>query len=287
MLESTKKILVAIDPSAAGQAAFQQALRLSVSLNARLIVLSVTPQYEGNMNRWKINDTNELLNQPFERCLQEAREQASSLGLPIRCIHKTGDPVEAIVTLSEVEHVSFVLLGHPRRSHLERVLLGRTAARVIGLSPCDVLMVPEHGVVNFSKILVGIDGSRYSMEAGQRALDLAQTFGGEVHAVTVLDIPVEKSLHYGVLDEARRKNDSHLEILSGQAARLGVPIFTSFREGSPYEALVAYSEEKAIELIILGSFGKTALSRLLLGSVVERVATLSSLPTLVVKPVSR
>ena len=283
MPQSIKKILVAIDPTSAGRSAFEQALRLAISLKAQLIAISVTPQYEGNMNRWTIEDTNALLSQPFEQCLKEAKERAVSLGQTVNFVHKIGDPVEEIVRLAEDKGVGLVLLGYPKRSYLERVILGRTAARVIGLSPCDVLMIPENSEVNFSRILVGIDGSRYSMEAGQRALDLALAFGGEVHAVTVMDVPVDRGLLYGVLDEARGRSYSSLEVLAGQGERLGVPVFTAIRDGSPYETLVRYSEEKQIDLIVLGTYGRTALTRLLMGSVVERVMALSARPTMVVK----
>ena len=283
MPQSIKKLLVAIDPTSTGRAAFQQALRLAVSLKAQLIAISVTPQYEGNMNRWKIDDTNALLSHPFEQCLQEAQQKAVSLGQTVRIVHKIGDPVDEIVGVAEKEGVGLVLLGYPKRSYLERVILGRTAARVIGLSPCDVLMIPENSEINFSRILVGIDGSRYSMEAGQRALDLALAFGGEVHAVTVMDVPVDRGLLYGVLDEARAKSSSSLEVLAGQGERLGVPVITEILDGAPYEALVRYSEEKQIELIVLGTYGRTALARILMGSVVERVMALSALPTMVVK----
>ena len=276
-------ILVALDPGNASRTAFQQALRLALFLKARLIAVSVTPRYEGNMHRWKINNADEQLSEPFKRCLEEAKQMAAEKGQEVRAIHTMGDPVDEIVRLAEEEHAGLVLMGYPKRSRLERVILGRTTAKVIGCSPCDVLMVPEHSEVNFSRILVGIDGSRYSMEAGQRALELALAFGGEVHALTVIDIPVERGFLYGVLDEARRKSFSPLQTLAGQGERLGVRVVTEMREGSPYATLVKYGEEKNIELIVLGTYGRTALGDILIGSVVERVTSLSSLPNLVVK----
>jgi len=278
-------ILVAVDPGNASRSAFEQALRLALFLKAQLIAVSVTPRYEGNMHRWKISNADEQLSEPFQRCLEEAKQLAAEKGQQVRTIHTIGDPVDEIVRLAEEEQAGVVLMGYPKRSRIERVILGRTTAKVIGCSPCDVLMVPEHSVVNFSRILVGIDGSRYSMEAGQRALELAMAFGGEVHALTVIDIPVERGFLYGVLDEARRKSFSPLQTLAGQGERLGVRVVTEIREGSPYATLVKYSEEKNIELIVLGTYGRTALGDILMGSVVERVTSLSSLPTLVVKKI--
>lgn len=283
MSETVKTILVAINPNPASQAALRQALRLAASMRAELVAVSVTPRYEGNMNRWKISDANELMEMPFINCLQEAVKTAESLGQTLQTVHRVGDPVEEIVAVAEEEGAGILLLGYPERSYVERVFLGRTTANVIGMSPCDVLLIPERGEVNFGSILVGIDGSRYSMEAGQRALDLAMAYGSQVHALTVLDVPGERSLMHGVLEEARHKNFTALQILAAQGEKLGVPVTTELREGSPYENIVRYSEEKKTDLIVLGSYGRTALTRLLVGSVVERVAALSRLPTLVVK----
>ncbi|ADW17629.1 UspA domain-containing protein [Desulfobulbus propionicus DSM 2032] len=283
MTEGISTILVALDPGKSSQAVFQQALRLALFLKAQLIAISVTPRYEGNMHRWKIANADQQLSQPFIQCLEDARQEALTAGQPLRTLHAIGDPTEEIVHAAEQENAGLVLMGYPKRSTLERVFLGRTTAKVIGCSPCDVLMIPEHSAINFSRILVGIDGSRYSMEAGQRALELALAFGGEVHALTVLDIPLERSFLYGVLEEARRRSFPPLQTLAGQGERLGVKVTTEIVHGAPYDKIVKYGEKHHIDLIVLGTYGRTALGTLLMGSVVERVAAISPLPTLVVK----
>jgi nucleotide-binding universal stress UspA family protein len=283
MLERTKTILVALDPSGASRAMFQQALGLALSFKAQLTAVSVTPRYEGNMHRWKITNADQQFNQPFEQCLEEAKQTAVAAGQQLKVLHTVGDPAEEIVRVAEQVNAGLVLMGYPKRSTLERLLLGGTTAKVIGTGPCDVLMIPEQAAIGFSRILVGIDGSRYSMEAGQRALELALAFGGEVHALTVLDIPMERSFLYGVLEEARQRSFPPLQTLAGQGERLGVKVTTQIVHGSPYETIVKYSADNKIELVVLGSYGRTALGTLLMGSVVERVAALSPLPTLVVK----
>jgi nucleotide-binding universal stress UspA family protein len=276
-------ILLAIVPGSAGKDAVRQALRLALFLKAQLLAVSVTPGYEGNMHRWKIDNADEQLSEPFKQCLEQARQMAADNGQELRAIHTMGDPVREIIRAAEEGQASLLLLGYPKRSRIERILLGRTAAKVIGGSPCDVLMVPEQAEVNFSRILVGIDGSSFSMEVGLRALDLALAFGGEVHAITALDVPVERGLRYGVLDEARKKSCPPLQALADQGQRLGVRMVTDILDASPDQAILNYSEEKNIELIVLGSYGRTALAEVPMGSVAERVISLSSRPTLVVK----
>lgn len=283
MSETVKFILVAIDPGPASQTAFLQALRLAALMRAKLIAVSVTPRYEGNMNRWAIRDSNEQMDLPFEKCLRDAKHTAAAHGQTIRVMHKIGNPVEEIVAAAEEIGAGLLLMGCPKRTYVERVLLGRTIANVIGLSPCDVLLIPEGVDVDFSRTLVGLDGSQHSMEAGQRALDLALAYGGEVHALSVLDVGVDRSLLYGVLDQARHKSSVAVQTLAGQGQKLGVPVTTEILEGSPYEQIVKYCAEKDIKMIVLGSYGRTALRRFLTGSVVERVAALSFRPILVVK----
>lgn len=283
MSENMTTILVAVDPSNAGKGAFRQALRMAQFLKAELIALSVTPRYEGNMHRWKFSDADAQLNQPFVHCLNEIQTIAAEQGHKMRTIHAIGDPVEEILRVAEAENTGLILMGYPKRSRLERVILGQTTSKVIGHSPCDVLLVPEGAEINFARILVGIDGSRYSMEAGQRALELAMAFGGEVHALTVLDIPLERSFLYGVMESARQESFPPLETLIGQGERFGVRVTTEIVHGAPYQAIVAYSERNNIDLVVLGTYGRTAMTRLLLGSVVERVAMISARPTLVVK----
>ena len=283
MPDSVSTILVAVDPSKASKGAFQQAMRMAQFLKAELIAVSVTPRYEGNMNRWKISHADEQLSHPFEECLEQMQRQAKEIGQKVRTIHTIGDPVEEIIRTAETENAGLILMGYPKRSRIERAILGQTTTKVIGYSPCDVLMVPEESEIGFSRIMVGIDGSRYSMEAGQRALELALAFGGEVHALTVLDIPMERSFLYGVLESARRDSFPPLETLIGQGERFGIKVSKEILHGSPSETIVQCSEKHNIDLIVLGTYGRTAMAKILLGSVVERVAMISARPTLVVK----
>lgn len=60
-------------------------------------------------------------------------------------------------------------------------------------------------------------------------------------------------------------------------------VTTEIVHGAPYQAIVAYSERNNIDLLQACTYGRTAMTRLLLGSVVERVAMISTRPTLVVK----
>jgi hypothetical protein len=280
MMES---ILVAVDISSVSQSAFKQALALSSSMRAKLVVVGVTPKYEGNMNRLKITDANRQLSEPFRKSLEDAASYAASLGLAVQTVHRTGEPSEEIVRVAEEEGVDLVVLGNAKRSMVEQVLLGGMRKKIIDGSPCDVMLVPEMSEIRFGRILIGVNGTPAGKVAGQRALDLAVSYGSEVHAVTAIDVPLDESLRYGVLKDARQKGFRALEAIAGQGERLGLQVVTELQEGSPEKCLVGYAQKKDIQHIILGSKGYFGVSDILLGSVVERVAVLASCPVQVVK----
>ena len=269
MMES---ILVAVDISRVSQSAFKQALALSSMMRAKLMVVGVTPRYEGNMNRLKIADANNQLSEPFRKSLEDAASYAASLGLEIRTIHRTGEPSAEIIQVAEEEGADLIVLGNEKRSKVEQVLLGGMRAKVIDGSPCDVMLVPEMSEIRFGKILVGVNGTPAGNTAGLRALELAVNFGSEVHAVTAIDIPTDRGLRYGVLKDARQKGFKALEAIARQGEKLGLQVITELQEASPEKCLLKYANDKEIQHIVLGSKGYSGVSDILLGSVVERVA---------------
>lgn len=275
-------ILAAVDISQASHLAFKQALVLASSMQAEVVTVAVTPKYEGNMNRLKIKDANRQLDSPFLQCLEDAAEYAASLGMKITTLHRVGQPSEEIVRVAEEVNARFVLLGSPHRSQVERVLLGRTMSKVIADSPCDVLLIPESAEIRFGRILVGVSGTPASLKAAKRALQLSRDYGSQLHGVTAVDVPVENSLRYGVMNEAWQRGVEALETFTRVAGSMEYPVVTALREERPDRCLLHYAEEKDIHLIVLGSHGHNWVNDLFLDTVIERVASHSPCPVLVV-----
>jgi len=280
MMES---ILAAVDVSHVSRSAFKQALALSSSMRAKLVVVGVTPKYEGNMSRLKIEDANRQLSEPFRKSIEDVASYAASLGFEIQTIHRTGEPSEEIARVAGEQGCNLIVLGNAKRSKVELVLFGGLSSKVIESSPCDVMLVPEMSEIRFGRILVGINGSPASKAAGQRAFDLAGSYGSEVHAVTAVDVPTDKSFRYGVLKDARQKGFKALEAFTREGERLGLHVVTELQEASPEKYLTGYAQNKGIQHIILGSKGNSGVGDILLGSVVDRVAALATCPVQVVK----
>ena len=143
----------------------------------------------------------------------------------------------------------------------------------------------------FARILIATDGSEKNRAAVSEAVRIARTDGAKLYAVYVIDdsltgsipggtepISISMAKTYGLLDaEARESLDYVVEIAENY------PISTRVLEGRPAEAIVRFAEENEINLIVIGTLGKTGIERLLLGSVADKVIRIAGCDVLVVK----
>ena len=86
-----------------------------------------------------------------------------------------------------------IIMGRHGYTGLTRLLMGSVTARVIGHSPCHVLVVPQGVPLSFERLLMASDGSPFSEAAWDEALTLAKTMGSALIGVAVAasdrDIP--------------------------------------------------------------------------------------------------
>lgn len=281
-LHRPKTIVVGLDGSPASRGALAQAMILAGSLRGRLVAVAVTPALMGLERIGRDRERRELV-RPGEEALAFAGEAAAAAGLPLKKILETGEVFERLVDVAEGEEASLLVLGDARRTYMERVLLGRNVAKVIGYSPCDVLVVPEGTTLDFARVVTAVDGSRQSMAAAGRAIGLCAAYAGSLSVLSVLDVPVDRHLIYGIFEDIKRKALIVTAAVVKAARNRAVVAEAQLREGSPYQTIAAFAREIDAGCLVLGSYGKSGLRRLMLGSVAERVLALAPCPVLVVK----
>lgn len=133
-------------------------------------------------------------------------------------------------------------------------------------------------------VVVPFDFSEHSIAALKRAATLASR-PENLHVLHVLPflIPTEPGVVWATVDDAHRIQHA-LENLREAVAKLNLGnIEMEVRLGDPGQIACDRAEELAAELIVVGSHGRTGLTRMLLGSVAERVVRLAHCPVLVVK----
>jgi nucleotide-binding universal stress UspA family protein len=123
------------------------------------------------------------------------------------------------------------------------------------------------------RILVGVDGSKYSEKALDQAISLAKVCNSTLFAISVVDVypetlaiapELEEKMSHGAREILQRAKD--------KVAKENIPCHTVVHIGAqPHEFIVQEAKEKDIDLIVLGIHGRTGLKKLLIGSVAERV----------------
>ena len=142
------------------------------------------------------------------------------------------------------------------------------------------------------RILVPIDGSDHSWKAFEYALE---TFGGEeVHVLHVVD-PSE-SVYTGVeggyydprsFEVAREAGEELCEEALDHAERMGMlettVLETAVEVGRPTREILEYAAEQGVDQIVMGSHGRSGVSRVLLGSVAETVMRRAAVPVTILR----
>jgi len=143
----------------------------------------------------------------------------------------------------------------------------------------------------FSKILVGLDGSDYSLKALAFAIDLAKKYQSQLVLVHVVMRqiyainPPEAGVLAGTAIVRELEADGKAILTKGEetAKAQGIPVETRLREGVPAEELLRAASDEKVDLMVLGSRGLSQVKAFFLGSVSDKVSHHAKCPTLIAR----
>jgi nucleotide-binding universal stress UspA family protein len=279
-----RKILVPFDGSVSSQNALKQAIKLSETEKSWIKVLAVVPSYEGDLELVGVANIKAAIEGPTERLLSEAKKLAKEEGATIITNVEQGEAYERIVDVADTENCDLIVMGRRGIHRIERMLMGSVTSRVIGYTQRDVLVVPRDASIGWKNILLAADGSIYSEAATEHAINFAKFYGGDLTAVSVVDVTEEFYAQAPkMLDKMIEKSKRILEDVKKKAEASNVEIETLVREGEAYEKIVELTNVIKADVIFMGSHGRTGLKKLLMGSVTEKVIGHTPCPVMVVK----
>jgi nucleotide-binding universal stress UspA family protein len=266
------RILVATDGSDYSAGAIRTGVALAKSRSARLIGLSIAlynPEYST------------LVPNLQEEAEKRAREALKSFieaagGGAEATTREAFDPSAGIVEGARENSADIIVMGRRGKRGLARMMVGDATAKVIGHASCPVLVAPRSAHLWEKRILLATDGSQYSEAAAGAAAHLARQAGLPVTVVSVTTVSHSDARRR----EAEQAVAARVEWLKG----MGLQAEGRVAEGRPDEAIVKLAEDVGADLIVMGSHGRTGLSKILLGSVAERVIGQADCAVLVVKP---
>jgi nucleotide-binding universal stress UspA family protein len=229
-----------------------------------------------------------------ERILADAGEALQHPGREIEMVLRRGSAAQQIVREVNGWRPDLVVVGNRGLGPFKVHVLGSVSAAVIDHVSCPVLVARTSTV---GRIAVAHDGSPFAANAAQFLAD-RHIFGGvEIDVLTAMDRPgtwgdsalpiastySREAWEHTVQEEWRR----HEEIASTAAAELGhagqhaVPVVL---QGHPAGAIVDHARRAAVDLIVIGTHGRTGIRRIVLGSVARSVLLHTESSVLVVRP---
>lgn len=271
-----KKVAVGTDLSQTAKVATDHAASMAKRLGAELVLIHVGP------------DPGALFD-----------DLAASYGAEARCV--SGNPAEKLLTEADAVGADLLCVGSVGMSGARRFMLGNVPNKVSHHSNKDLLIVKtdkgRKEMSDYSKILVGTDGSPTAMRAVQMAADLAKSLNADMTIVTAYEPPTEAELEayraggsdaisqwnapkaqrdtppefqWRIADASRAQDV--LERAEDCAAERGARFEVRAIEGPPADTLLTIAEDEGFDLISVGSVGMAGPKRFMLGNVPHRLS---------------
>lgn len=271
-ISKLETLLLATDRSGASEGAVREAINFANKCSSRLYIVSVletTPEYETigtSVYQKEEKEATGYLESVRARALQEgifSCETALLYG---------EEPCQSIIDEALERNADMIIIGRRGRRGLMKVLMGDVAAKVVGHAPCKVLIVPRAARIECRNILVATDGSSHSMDAASEAIVIAKRCGSNIIALS--------SAHSEEgLEEAKAHVNQVVEMARGE----GIPAEGLTPIGRSHDVIVETAGGRGVDLIVMGTYGKTGLKKLLMGSSTEKVIGRANCGILVVK----
>jgi len=146
-------------------------------------------------------------------------------------------------------------------------------------------------MIDLHRILVPTDFSEHSANALGYAVAFAEKFGAELHLLHVvqdLAMFLPDSVTAGPplmppVDQLTAATRAALDRIVAENHLSHLPVHTDIREGTPFYEIIRFAREKDIDLIVMGTHGRSGLVHVLLGSVTEKVVRKAPCPVLTVR----
>lgn len=202
------------------------------------------------------------------------------------CEVSEGKILDELLRAIRMKDIDLVIMGRGTPEDAR----GRLAKRIARKAPCPVLIIPEKSEARLNKVLVATDFSEYSAPAMEAGIAFASAAGiPEILCLHVYQVPLgyfktgkNREEFAGIMLNNAREN---FQRFIRQFDLKGLNVREEYLlESDVAKAIREAAAREAIDLIIVGSRGKSASAVVLLGSVTENLVASSPIPLLDAKP---
>jgi nucleotide-binding universal stress UspA family protein len=270
-LSGLRKILLATDGSQFCEGAIREAIRFAANCSSKIFAMSVVEiltDYEG----YSPQKIEEMMDLETKKHLESVKDRALNEKIECEIVIAHGEPYIELVNAAAAKHVDMIVIGRRGKTGLTKYFMGQVAAKVIGNAPCRVLVVPRASKIEFKKLLVATDGSKHSEKAIAEAIGIAKCCGSELLILSAMR------------NESEQKDaQTNVSKAAGLAQKEGVNAETLTPVGRSYDVIVETAGGRGVDLIVMGTYGKAGLKKMVMGSSTEKVIGQAGCAVLVVK----
>jgi nucleotide-binding universal stress UspA family protein len=271
MFPKLEKLLLATEGSLYSEGAIREAIHFAKKCSSKLyavFVLETNPDYETIGSSFFEEEKTEAI-----RHLESIKTRALQEGVSCDTIfHQGAEAHQYIVDEAGHRKADMIIIGRRQRKGLAKLLIGEVAAKVIGHADCKVLVVPKAAKIKCKNILVATNGSDHSNAAISEAIGLAKCYGSNIVAVSTMRSEDER-------EQARSNVNKVVEL--AQEEGIAVEVLTPV--GNSHDAVIEIAGGRGVDLIVMGTYGKKGVKKLLMGSSTEKVIGNAGCAVLVVK----
>ncbi|MDQ3037701.1 MAG: universal stress protein [Myxococcota bacterium] len=286
-----KNILCPVDFSDVSRAAFRHAVALAAGMHGVVRVIHVVDASVRPMAGAGFDRAQQLATQDRRRSEERLRDWLAEprvQDVPVEFHLVEGTAARAIVEEARALSCDAIVMGTHGRSGIARALLGSVAEKVVRTATVPTLVVPSSprggGAPRaIASILCPVDFSEISERALSESARLARALGAALHVVHCWELEPRGDSEERETRRSARDFSSELAALTDRCVAGAPTVQRHLRHGVPHVEIVDAALALDVELIVMGTNGRTGLEHLLIGSVAERVIRVSPIPVLTLR----
>lgn len=291
-------ILFPTDFSSVAEDAFAHASHLALQCGAAIHVFNVVTPDERD-------DSNPMDFLPVESADEGEMDDALPQRMEVHTVTQergtvpvvyaqtdSASPKTAIVDHATEHEVDLVVMGTHGRKGVDRLLSGSVAEEVVRQAPCPVFTVPplngDEADTPIDRLLVPVDLSEQSTLVLDHASALAEAYSASIDLLHVVEEAAFPTA-YGMdpltpsQPDVQERGREALESMVADMNDLPEPVNLHVLTGYAARDIVDFAKERAADLIVMATHGRTGLQRFLIGSVTEKVVRSAPCPVFIVK----
>lgn len=291
-------ILVPLDGSTFAEAALPIALRLARDTKATLALVAVVEPEWVQLEQWSTDS----LRVELEQYLSEVGRRLADLSAQPESIAVVDGPVaRTLEHYATAERVRFIVMSTHGRGAVHRAWLGSVADHVVRHVEIPLVVVrPVESVPErlgeappLRVILVPLDGSPRAEGVLEWVVRIARAAHSECRLVTVVPPPPRFSSPYiphaarevrESLEGGRQRAEQYLHGVAQRLREAGMAVTTRVEVGvRPAAGILRAADDPSVDLVAIATHGRGGVSRIMLGSVADKVVRAADLPVLVVR----